>query len=276
MEMPRSNKSGRGRFEGLKSRLGFSSPAQQDDYGDEYGDGYADDYREYASYEDPAGAGAPYAGGQAVSSPHLISYDEVRASTQLPESLNRNPLPERKVSSAQPGAYVPASGYRSGSASFPRKIERASDYMISTDTSDLPLRPDTSRSPGYDSLFMPQGQTQTAPGRPQPKAFDPYDAYQGAGMATHSPTRALRILKPSSYSDAEQVAKIIRAGDVVVLSMRNTPDQLAKRILDFSFGAASALDATVDCIAEKVFVVIRGHALSAEEYNMLNSQGAFS
>ena len=47
------------------------------------------------------------------------------------------------------------------------------------------------------------------------------------------------------------MAKILKAGDVVVLALRNTPDQLAKRILDFSFGVSSALDARVEAVAAR-------------------------
>ena len=81
------------------------------------------------------------------------------------------------------------------------------------------------------------------------------------------------MLKPSSYGEVERVAKIVKAGDVVVLSLRNTPDHLAKRILDFSFGVSSALDASVECIADKVFVILRGNALSADELTALRNQG---
>ena len=81
------------------------------------------------------------------------------------------------------------------------------------------------------------------------------------------------MLKPSSYGEVERVAKIVKAGDVVVLSLRNTPDHLAKRILDISFGVSSALDASVECIADKVFVILRGNALSADELTALRNQG---
>lgn len=71
----------------------------------------------------------------------------------------------------------------------------------------------------------------------------------------------------------ERVAKQLKAGDAVVLALRNTPDNLAKRILDFSFGVASALDARVECIADKVFAVTRGPHLSEVERLALRNQG---
>ncbi|MEG0016809.1 MAG: cell division protein SepF, partial [Gordonibacter sp.] len=104
-------------------------------------------------------------------------------------------------------------------------------------------------------------------------AFDPYEAYAGSGSAAHSPSRSLSVLKPASYGEVEHVAKILKAGDAAVLSLRNTPDQLSKRILDFSFGVSSALDASVECIADKVFAITRGAALNDAERQALRNQG---
>ena len=89
----------------------------------------------------------------------------------------------------------------------------------------------------------------------------------------HSPTRALTVLKPASYGEVERIAKALKAGDAVVLALRNTPDNLSKRILDFSFGVSSALDASVDCVADKVFVISRGAPLTDAERMSLRGQG---
>ena len=104
-------------------------------------------------------------------------------------------------------------------------------------------------------------------------SFDPYKAYEGTATGTHSPTRSVTIVKPASYGECEKVAKALKAGDAVVLALKETPDALAKRVLDFSFGVSSALDASVDCIADKVFVIARGAALSEAERASLRSQG---
>ena len=104
-------------------------------------------------------------------------------------------------------------------------------------------------------------------------SFDPYKAYEGTATGTHSPTRSVTIVKPTSYGECEKVAKALKAGDAVVLALKETPDALAKRVLDFSFGVSSALDASVDCVADKVFVIARGAALSEAERASLRSQG---
>ena len=95
----------------------------------------------------------------------------------------------------------------------------------------------------------------------------------GSGTPAHNPSRAISVLKPASYGEVERVAKILKAGAVVVLALRNTPDQLAKRILDFSFGVSSALDARVEAVADKVFAITRGAALTEAERLALRNQG---
>mgnify|MGYP002233388120 CR=1 FL=1 len=111
------------------------------------------------------------------------------------------------------------------------------------------------------------------PPRATTAAFDPFDAYAGAGAVKHNPSRSVTVLKPASYAEVERIAKALKAGDVVVLALRNTPDNLSKRILDFSFGVSSALDASVDCVADKVFVISRGAALTDVERMSLRGQG---
>ena len=85
--------------------------------------------------------------------------------------------------------------------------------------------------------------------------------------------RTLKVIKPVSYEEAEGVARGIKAGSVVVIALRNTPDELSRRFLDFSFGAASALDANVEFVGEKVFAIAKGRALGEAEKMQLRNQG---
>lgn len=93
--------------------------------------------------------------------------------------------------------------------------------------------------------------------------------HAGAG-AVKANLRSVTVLKPK-HAEAERSRR--PGGDVVVLALRNTPDNLSKRILDFSFGVSSALDASVDCVADKVFVISRGAALTDAERMSLRGQG---
>jgi cell division inhibitor SepF len=68
-----------------------------------------------------------------------------------------------------------------------------------------------------------------------------------------------------AYADAEQVAQELRRGVVVVLDIRPTRPELAKRILDFSFGVASALEGQVDRYIDRVYIFTRNSPLTDEE-----------
>ena len=299
MELPRIKKSEHGgMLDGIKSKLGFAEADRgQDEYYDDYADDYGtydDEYGEYGpDYDDaaPASRYDPYApvttrparGGRSSRAgasdsefPKLVSIDDVRAHTQVPDSLNRDPLPPRRVSSAS----ATAGGYRGE-----RTVVNATAPAPSSPAHTAAQR---ERSEGLNSLFEPStsaasvgagahaattSSAASATSSAVTGAFDPYEAYAGSGSAAHGPSRSLTVIKPAAYGEVERVAKVLKAGDAVVLALRNTPDSLAKRILDFSFGVSSALDARVECVADKVFAITRGDALTEAERSALRNQG---
>ena len=278
-----------GMLDNLKSRLGFNEgdekgprggrrAAHNDDFADDYEDEFVDDgdfgeYGDFADdYEDEFGEYGPeYDDGGAsnyrpavpVDKPrrsnafettsnargayrnsNLVTIDDVKAHTQVPDRLKRDPLPPRQSSSV-------------GRSPF-------------DESASAPSRP--SRSEGLDSLF-----TSTAPETPERtnagSSYDPYEAYESSTPSSHTPARSISVLKPVSYGDVERIAKALKSGDVVVIALRNTPNDLSKRILDFSFGVASALDASVECPGDKVFAITRGASLSEAEKQALRNQG---
>ena len=284
-----SNESG-GMFDNLKSRLGFGEGddagsrsrrrgSRNDDYVDDYDDDYVDDgefgeYGDYADdYEDEFGEYGPeYDDGGASNyrptiredarrrsnafettsnargayrNSNLVTIDDVKAHTQIPDRLKRDPLPPRQNSGV---------GRSTLSESVPS------------------VAPRQTRSEGLDSLFTPTVPENEAAPR-SASAYDPYEAYESSAPSSHVPARSISVLKPVSYGDVERIAKALKSGDVVVIALRNTPDDLSKRILDFSFGVASALDAAVECPGEKVFAITRGQALSEAEKQALRNQG---
>lgn len=294
MALPKIGKSDRGVLDGIKSRLGFSGSQAVDDYdegyyedsemgyedyGADYGpNGYSEEYQDdsYGRYAPASTGNSSYEDSRnGQSGPRLVSIDDVRARTQVPDSLNRNPLPERRTAPAQNASKQ---GYRSSYNRPSRTIEHAADYMLSTDIDTNPIEHQP-RSTGYDSLFSSTSTSSSASSsnasgaQGAARSYDPYETYAGSGPTSHNPSRSLSVLKPASYDEVERIAKIVKAGDVVVLSLKNTPENLVKRILDFSFGVSSALDASVECIADKVFVIIRGRELNEEEKTYLRNQG---
>ncbi|ACV21939.1 Protein of uncharacterised function (DUF552) [Slackia heliotrinireducens] len=109
------------------------------------------------------------------------------------------------------------------------------------------------RSAGLQSLFTPS---------------EGSDTYAARRMS-----RVLTIVEPKTYEDAERVANGLKSGDMVVLALRDTDETLSKRILDFSFGAASVLGAQVDCVASRVYTLAAGEGLTADETTRLRMQG---
>ena len=246
-----------GIFDNLKSRIGFNNEDERygeygeyadfDEYG-EYGDDYADSevggYRSLSTY---APRKSRYEKSNISSS--LVSIDDVKASTPLPDFLNRDPLPDRDSQATSPAA--PATGVY--------------DAQPIGSAGSVP-------SYAAPAAAVPAS-TYAAPANATSPAYDPYVAYSSPQPSAHVPVRTLTVVKPVSYGDVERVARAVKSGDVVVLAMRNTPDGLSKRILDFSFGVASALDANVECPGEKVFAIARGNALTDDEKRRLGAQG---
>lgn len=265
-------------FNGLKSRLGFGNKEDDaqsgyDDF-DEYGDyGEYDDFdqdgynerddREYAGYgadynERSVGGYQPVTTrsgrfGRPDSSPDLVTINDVKARTPLPDTVVRDPAP---VDADTRTTYRSRNRELIGN-SGPAQSSPAYNAAMSA-------RGGQSRSEGLDSLFEPTSGS---------NAYDPYEAYSGASTASYRSTRGLTVVRPTSYNDVERVSRALKAGDVVVLAMAATPDDLSKRVLDFSFGVASALDASVECPSAKVFAIARGTGLSEDEKRNLRSQG---
>ena len=309
MELPKIKKSEHGMLEGIKSKLGFADANRQyddgyydegfDEYGKEYGE-YGPDYNEadFPAEDAPSARYDPYAPvttrpagaaharssarGSSFTPPKLVSIDDVRAHTQVPESLNRDPLPPRRVTSSAGGSYrgdrtmidaaqpAPANTpIARANAAANRERSESLNALFTSTSDDAPLAVPTASG----SAARAGGNASASAAAAATAPFDPFDAYAGSGAAKHNPSRSVTVLKPASYGEVERIAKALKAGDVVVLALRNTSDNLSKRILDFSFGVSSALDASVDCVADKVFVISRGMALTDAERIALRGQG---
>jgi cell division inhibitor SepF len=104
-------------------------------------------------------------------------------------------------------------------------------------------------------------------------------AHQADGGLSSSPTSAhngsrLKIVSPSSYSDAESISVAVRAGKAVVLSLTYVKPELATRLLDFSFGVASATSLSVQKLSKRVFLIAKkGFVLTDAERSLLDEDG---
>lgn len=284
----------------------------EDDYYDEYSeyapDGYdyydepyGSDYRDNQSY----GSNAGYLTRSAYTAPALVTPAEARvsahnygvtrdsfAATSVMPKVEEEPASTEPV---DPGFDVPAtaprdfvSPYKKAAATTTaaafttaqanttmfsavgQGVNSTASYAVSSDSAT------TTHSAGLNSLFAATTDTAadaaTAAASVAASTPDPFEAFENHGDFSHHPARELTVIKPYTYEDVSSVARAVRAGDAVVLSLRSTDPALAKRVLDFSFGVASALDAQVDCPADKVFVIIKGKELTLDERHRLHQQ----
>ena len=236
-------------FGSIREKLGLDAQPQADAY-DEY-DEYEDYEEEYDDYEsDDPGYSTRSTRGSRSSSfgdiglPHLVSRADAEESTRSRSiSLTSTPRSNGRtmVDSSLPPSMTPE-----GTAAVSAAGNRRSEEL--------------------DSLF-----SSTAKARTDSPSLPIIGAASAAASIAGS--RKLQIIRPNAYEDAENVTTALKAGDVAILVLGNVPEALMHRLLDFSFGAASALGAAVECVAPKTFVICRGDALSDAERLNLSSMG---
>ncbi|MEE8722994.1 MAG: cell division protein SepF [Eggerthellaceae bacterium] len=279
----------------MKSRLGFGggdsyrSRSNRDDY-DDFDDEYADDdydgYSEYgSSYQDDDGSRIePY---------RPVSVRETRTSTSstYPKLVSSSDV-RRRPSTSTSGSYSSSSSATSYTSTRSTRL-RGGERTVVDDTAPAPstpahnaaMRASQARTEAIDSLFQPTtpasdsgASTRSATSAPahasaSSAAVTVPQAPAIPSVAARPKARSLSVLKPSAYADVEKIAAVVRSGDVVVLALKDTPGKLAERILDFSFGVASALEANVESPASGVFAIAKGAQLTATEKQTLHTKG---
>ena len=85
------------------------------------------------------------------------------------------------------------------------------------------------------------------------------------------------LLGNPSRPDADSISvytRRVRSNQPVVLSFKNLKIEVAKRILDFSFGLACGIDGSVEELGDRVFVVLpQGVELSETDRAKLTREG---
>lgn len=292
MELPGGIRLDRNLFSDLKHRMGFGRSSSEEHfdegYPDDYRDyidggelgGYEDDYGEYGysdEYRTPSSSYSSVRSGAGTTPPRLVSIDDVRATTPVPGSpRDREARAQRAarssyssgrtmVDSSLPPAMTPE-----GTAAFSASATAAANRYKNEAS-----RSENGRRGGLDSLFS---STSDDDNRRESENADVLPASSPKAKASFkplnsSPRRSLFILEPKAYGEAEQIVDALDRNEVVVLNLRETPDNLARRILDFSFGVACALDAGVDFIDDDVFTVCHGSPLNDAERTSLHTKG---
>lgn len=248
-----------------------------DAYSDDYGPNGYDESRYGDSYSSDINSGRT----EVIRYPKLVTMEEASASASSlgvaaadrareakahERSFAGSSNPAYSAPAAEPAAANASTTYRQphiygGSTPDWAPKRESKDAAVTQDASSATngvteaLSASDAREPlgseGLNGLFKPTTQA----------------------SASDSARRELKVVRPHAYKDVSDVAAFLRQGNVVVLDLRATDESLAKRLLDFSFGVAAALEAQVECPYEKVYALCKGQALSAIEKRSLYQQG---
>jgi len=275
----------------IKNRLGGGRRGADDGYADDYDDyndynddgygaeagydyGYDDGYSQDANYADNADYGYESAGtNEAASSAFssrstrsgssyapLVSNSDVRSTSAIADRYSEQPT-QRGGGSYSATHFDDAESrdrHNLAAKNGNRSLQSLADARSELES----LKADA----GIDSSTLSPESQQTL--RSQTRVYRT-NPYSGENVA-----RRITTIVPSSYEDVVKVADGYKSAGFVVLSLANVDAALAKRLLDFSFGVASALDGTVSKLNARTFLIARGDiTLSQAELDELKKEG---
>lgn len=193
-------------------------------------------------------------------SPSYSSKDGVLEAEENFGNIPRGPVPAARRAS---GAYDTPSTYASRSAS---SYGSSSSYSSSSSYGST-----SSDSVDPRSYYVDDASSRAASSTTEPTVRKTPGT---GGGVTVSATPSIYIFEPETYNQAEQIARRLKNGQPVALSLLKTKVDVAKRVLDFSFGATCALGGSVEKVSEKVFVLLPDERpLADADFQKLRSSG---
>ena len=281
----------------------------EDSYDNEYGE-YEDAYDEYDEYDNEYASGEyndqyalesgaslsdkPASSGYDASTPRLITLDDVKASTQkmTAERYGQDAsAPSRKritvssndaydkmanahVTGGGAGGSAGGSGAGFGASAGVSGASSASGAATSASGSRVAGKGVSAGGFGASGGASTSGAGGTKNHAPHERSAGLNSLFEPSASASRAQSRrSVQVIKPQTYNDVAPVADVLRGGGVAVLHLAQTPEGLQNRVLDFSFGVASALDAHVDSLASNAYAITCGDALSQAERASLATQG---
>ena len=67
------------------------------------------------------------------------------------------------------------------------------------------------------------------------------------------------MLEPASFADAREIAESLKVKKCILLNMRKTDKELARRIVDFLSGISYAMEGNSQKVADNIFLFVPGH-----------------
>jgi len=161
----------------------------------------------------------------------------------------------------------------------PRAPRARHDYDSAPAPTPLPREPGTSGTvratrdvpPEYnapDPAPRPSGREEpTGMSTPRPSV-----------VRTIGPTTAARVhvVEPQNFNDAQEVGDRLKANQPVILNLQGLPRELQRRLIDFSSGLAYAVAASMQRVADQVFLVTPTNVeVTQEEKDRLQARGLY-
>ena len=225
-----------GFLDDIKNRLPFGQNAGgygAEGYADEgYDDGYYDDGQ--GGYQ--SGYGVP---DQGYSAPADQTYGYGQGS-------GNGMLGQTHRGEAESVAVYTRSGQPVGESD-----RHATAYAPSARQADAAYRPGAYDTPSSYA----EGVRATAAAAPVASADTPI-AQRASQIMNSTPQLPVYVLRPESYDDVQTVVRRVRTKQPVALVFVGVRTEVAKRVLDFSYGFACGLGASVKEVGDRVFIVL--------------------
>ncbi len=95
-----------------------------------------------------------------------------------------------------------------------------------------------------------------------------------SAVVNATPQLPAYILRPESYDDVETVVRRVRTRQPVALVFVGVRTEVAKRVLDFSYGFACGLGASVKEVGDRIFIVLpQGCEVKESDLAKLRTEG---
>ena len=236
----------------IKNKLPFGQAGayDQDDYGAEegYDDAYYDDAPEGGYPDDSYGAGA-------YGTSDGYGYDD---------EPSNGVLGQTRRGEAESVAVYTRSGQLVGDAD-----RHATTYNPPARSQDaVAYRPGA-----YDTPSSYASGMHAAPA-PASTPSVSTTADRVAAVINGTPQLPAYVLRPESYDDVETVVRRVRTKQPVALVFVGVRTEVAKRVLDFSYGFACGLGASVREVGDRVFMVLpQGCEIKDSDLSKLRADG---
>ena len=133
------------------------------------------------------------------------------------------------------------------------------------------MEEDSFAADGFDSDSVEEREAQQRPGlrnavSPAPASApgpgQPGLARGGRTNLVGLPTprkQEIVVLEPASFADAREIAESLKVKKCILLNMRKTDKELARRIVDFLSGISYAMEGNSQKVADNIFLFVPGH-----------------